>query len=134
MLDVNQKLTVLSGGNVGIGTTAPTAKLKVDGGQIVAGQYTVASGSTVDCNNGNIQVLAIVGGSTIALNNMVDGAAYTLIVSDTISRTYAFPNCTNSHFVPANNATTSTKHTIYTILKVSIGGVVNCYISWLTGL
>ena len=117
----------------GIGTTSPMAKLKVDGGQIAAAQFSVASGPTVDCNNGNIQTLANVGGSTLAVNNMLDGGAYTLIISDTVSRTYTIPNCGISPFVPANGATTAGKWTIYTILKLNVSGA-NCIISWLTGL
>ena len=121
-------------GNVGIGTTAPNAKLKVDGGQIAADQNVIASGATVDFNNGNVQVLQSVGGTAITLNNMVDGAAYTLIITDVTARTYTFTNCTNSHFTPSNGSTVASRHTIYTILKVTISTATHCYISWLPDL
>ena len=121
-------------GNVGIGTTAPNAKLKVDGGQIAADQNVIASGATVDFNNGNVQVLQSVGGTAITLNNMVDGAAYTLIITDATARTYTFTNCTNSHFTPTNGATIASKHTLYTILKVTISSATHCYISWLPNI
>ena len=125
-------MSITSTGNVGIGTTSPDAKLKVQGGRIVASQYSV-TGSTVDFNNGNVQILSSVGGSAITLNNMIDGGAYTLIIADTTSRTYTFPNCTNARYLPKNGATTSGKHSIYTILKTTISSSVNCYITWLSG-
>jgi hypothetical protein len=127
-------ISVSPTGNVGIGTTSPSAKLHVSGGQVVASSYDVASNAIVDFNNGNVQTLSAPGGSAITLNNMVDGGAYTLIVTDTTSRTYTFTNCTNSHFTPANAATTSGKHTIYTILKISIAAATHCYISWISNL
>jgi len=55
-------------GHVGIGTSAPNARLKVDGGQIVAAQSTI-SGATVDFNTGNVQVLTAPGASALTLNN-----------------------------------------------------------------
>jgi hypothetical protein len=122
-------------GNVGIGTTSATEKLSVSGnarvlGQATAQQNVVATGATVDFNNGNVQVLQAPGGSAITLNNMVDGGAYTLIVTDATSRTYTFTNCTNSRFQPTNAATTASKHTIYTILKVTVSSATWCYINW----
>jgi len=119
-------------GHVGIGTSAPNARLKVDGGQIVAAQSTI-SGATVDFNTGNVQVLTAPGASALTLNNMVDGGAYTMIITDTTSRTYTFTNCTNSKFIPANAATTAAKQTIYTILKVTVSSAVYCYVTWLSG-
>jgi len=117
---------------LGIGTSAPNARLKVDGGQIVADQSTI-SGATVDFNTGNVQVLTAPGASALTLNNMVDGGAYTLIITDTTSRTYTFTNCTNSKFIPANAATTAAKQTIYSILKVTVSSAVYCYVTWLSG-
>ena len=78
-------------------------------------------------------MLQSVGGTAITLNNMVDGAAYTLIVTDATARTYTFTNCTNSRFVPANGPTTASKYTTYTILKVTISSATYCLITWLTG-
>jgi hypothetical protein len=126
-------MVVGSDGNVGIGTTSPSAKLNV-AGQIVSNQTVVASGATVDFGTGNVQILESVGGTAITLNNMVDGGAYTLIISDGTARTYTFTNCTNTHFTPANAATTASKRTIYSILKTTESTATHCYISWVSGL
>jgi uncharacterized protein (AIM24 family) len=127
------RLVIDSAGNVGIGTSAPTAKLQV-AGQIVSSQTVVASGSTADFAAGNVQVLQSVGSSSITLNNMQDGGAYTLIVSDSTSRTYTFTNCTNAHWLYANGPTTLNTRTIYTIIKTTESSATHCYISWITGL
>jgi hypothetical protein len=139
----NNYAAAFTGGNVGIGTAAPSAKLEVSGGniaatsgQIYSGQYIVAAGRTVDFNNGNVQVLddAALGGTDITLNNMKDGASYTVIIgTDTTSRTYTFTNCTNTHYRPANAPTTNGKATIYTLLKVTRAAATHCYISWIAG-
>jgi len=122
-------------GNVGIGTTNPTAKLQVIG-QMVSQQQTIASGGTVDFSTGNIQVLKSVGGSSITLNNMQDGAAYTLFITDTTNRTYTFNNCANSHWIQPNATTnnSATLHTMYSIVKLTISDAVHCYISWISGI
>jgi hypothetical protein len=119
-------------GNVGIGTTAPAAKLQVQG-QAVSNQYDVTGGASVDFNNGNVQTLASVGASEITLANMIGGGSYTLVVTDSTSRTYTFSGCANSYFQPANGATTAGKQTVYTLLAIKSGSNMNCYISWITG-
>ena len=127
------RMVVDSAGNLGVGITSPTAKLHVSG-QIVSNQTVVASGATADFANGNIQVLESVGGTAITLNNMQDGGAYTLIVSDPTSRTYTFSNCTNSHWLYSNGPTTVNTRTIYSIIKTTESSATHCYISWITGL
>ena len=102
-------------------------------GQIYSGQYNVATGAAVDFNNGNLQVLASVGQTDITLSNMKDGGSYVLVITDTTQRTYTFTNCTTSKFSPANASTTSGTMSTYNILKLTISGVVTCFISWSTG-
>ena len=121
-----------------ISGTSPTMAVDVAGsvhatGQIYSGQYNVATGAAVDFNNGNLQVLASVGQTDITLSNMKDGGSYVLVITDTTQRTYTFTNCTTSKFSPANASTTSGTMSTYNILKLTISGVVTCFISWSTG-
>ncbi|MBM4252532.1 MAG: hypothetical protein FJ146_11225 [Deltaproteobacteria bacterium] len=127
------RMVIDAAGNIGVGTSTPTAKLQV-AGQIVSSQTVVASGATADFAAGNVQVLQSVGGTAITLNNMQDGGAYTLIVSDPTSRTYTFTNCTNPHWLYTNGPTTVNTRTIYTIIKTTESSATHCYISWITGL
>lgn len=127
-------------GNLGIGTTLPDEKLHITGnikvdGQLYVDQTLTASSTTaVDFNSSNVQILEDVGGTAITLNNMMDGGTYKLIITDTVSRTYTFTNCTNSYFQPTNAPTAAGTRTIYTILKVTESDTqTHCYISWTTG-
>ena len=120
------------GGTLGVGTPA-TSSAVYTAGQIVSAATVIASGATVNFNTGNVQILQSVGGTAITLNNMVDGAAYSVIVSDPTSQTYTFTNCTNAHFVPTNGPTVASTRTVYSILKTTESSATHCYISWITG-
>jgi hypothetical protein len=76
-------------GKVGVGA-APTAKLHVTGGSIVA-----APGSTttqcVDFSSGNIQVSTYSASNTVNLGGLVDGGAYTVVLTGyTAGQTVSF--------------------------------------------
>ncbi|WP_291515607.1 hypothetical protein [Bdellovibrio sp. ArHS] len=72
-----------SGGNVGLGVASPSAKLDVDG-QIRAKTNDLNGATTVDWHNGNIQYTGGSNGcASFTLNNMLDGASYTLAVNGT---------------------------------------------------
>jgi hypothetical protein len=85
-----EKLTILDGGNVGIGTTGPGGKLEVTG-QYYSTKYTATT--TIDWANGNVQDLTLGATNTIAWSNMKGGAVYTLLARQdaTGGRTITWP-------------------------------------------
>jgi hypothetical protein len=102
-------------------------------GQVVSPLITIASGNTVDFNQGNVaEIQSVTGGTTITLSNMQDGGSYMLIISDTTSRQYTFPGCTTSFFSPPNQPTVVGTRSTYAIIKTG-GGTPVCYISWISG-
>ena len=83
-------------GNVGIGVTAPDAKLQV-AGQYVSQRYDAGdsgTSKTVDFANGNVQKLRLTGNCTLTLSNPVAGGRYLieLLQDATGSRTVTFPS------------------------------------------
>lgn len=101
-------------------------------GALTSTTNTVSAGGAVNLKLSNVHILKSVGTSTITLTNLADGGAYTLIVSDTTSRTYSFSGCTGTYFSPANGATSG--RTTYSLLTVKTGASTwDCYVSWLTG-
>jgi trimeric autotransporter adhesin len=129
--DNTTRMTISSTGNVGIGG-APVANTRVAiQGAAVSTTNVIASGATVDLSLSNIHLLKAPGASAITLQNPVDGGSYTLVISDTTSRTYTFSGCTNQYFSPMNSATFD--QSTYNILVVVDGANTNCYITWMTG-
>jgi len=116
-------------GSVGIGTSSPTATLTVQGAA-VSRTNIIATGATVDLALANNHLLKAPGGSSITLQNPVDGGVYTMIVTDTTSRTYTFSGCTNSYFSPVNGPTTD--RSTYTVMVVVDGANTECFITWIT--
>ncbi|WP_413942835.1 hypothetical protein [Bdellovibrio sp. HCB-162] len=130
--DVNERMRIDAAGNVGIGTTSPGSKLAVNGA-VTTATNVVATGGAVDLSLSNTHLLQSVGGTTIALSNMVNGGTYTIIVSDTTARTYTFTGCSNTYFNPANAATTSGTQTIYGVSTIYVASTWRCYVTWSSG-
>jgi hypothetical protein len=119
-------------GNVGIGTTTPTAKLDV-GGQTrstnSAGATQANASAAVNWNNGNVQTMSV-DCATTAFTNMLDSGTYVLAVSETGTSTCVFSQAGLTFFYsPANAARTSGQRTVYTFQR--IGNDV--YVSWVRG-
>ncbi len=120
----------LVSGNIGIGTTSPSAKLHISGGALVVQPHIVATGSAANFALSNTVILQSVGGSAINLSGLATGGKYTLIVEDSAARTYTFSGCGGTtRFQPANASTTAASHTIYEITYTGS----NCYVKWSSG-
>jgi NADH:ubiquinone oxidoreductase subunit H len=70
-------MTILGNGNVGIGTSSPDSKLEVNGSATNTNSINTSS-DTIDFSLSNIAYTSSESG-TIALTNIKDGGAYTLI-------------------------------------------------------
>lgn len=127
-------------GNVGIGSTSPDVKLRVDGA--IAGtvsSYTSAlncGSSVIDFASTNFVNLTpsntiAAGSCSVNLTGMVAGGSYTLVVSGnaaTNAVTFAFGGYTYK-YLPTNAATTAGKDTIYTFLYNG----TTVYVTWASG-
>lgn len=127
------RMTIDPYGSVGIGTSAPNAKLHVNGGQILStnasGIVEVNASASIDWNKGNVQTLTADCSST-AFANMLDGGTYTLVIKETGTSTCAFSQTgLTFHLPPDHGARTSGKHTVYTFLRAG----ADVYVSWIPG-
>ncbi len=139
----NPRMTISDSGNVGIGNPTPGEKLDVTGnirasGQLSTGSQTIVSGTTaINWNNGNAISTDYNCASNLAFANLRDGGTYTLVVTDAGTTQCSFSTTTTGtdaatvtyRFNPANVARNSSKHTVYTLMRV--GTVV--YVSWNSG-
>jgi hypothetical protein len=76
-------------GNVGIGTTNPTAKLEVNGAATNS-SASIFTSTTIDFSLSNLAATSDAG-AAITLNNLKNGGAYTLVFTSTAaSGTVAF--------------------------------------------
>ena len=106
LLDVNQKLTVLSNGTVGIGTTAPNGLLDVNGGGLVYAGGNVGIGSAAPKST-----LDVVG--SVATAYSAKTANYTVTAADSVISTSA---SAGAFTVTLSNASSITGRQ-YTIIK-----------------
>jgi hypothetical protein len=127
-----ERLRIGYSGNVGIGTTSPTAPLDVKG-TIKSSVVSVASPgvSGFDWSKGNIQYTsASCTGATWNFTNVSEGTTYTLVVQgNSHTGTCAFNEGSTFKFNPANAAPSSASDVIYSFMKV--GSTI--YVSWIDG-
>jgi trimeric autotransporter adhesin len=137
------KMTILSSGDVGVGTSTPAEKLHVVGniaatGQIASGSQTITGGTTsIDWNNGNAIMTDYDCGSPLQFANLRDGGSYTLVVTSTGTAQCNFSTTTTGtgaatvsyRFKPANGVRTSSSYTVYTLLRVG----TTVLVSWTSG-
>jgi hypothetical protein len=132
----NIYLQTAAAGTTGTTDRTPATRVTVNSsGLAVSGQAYSAikdntSNTTFDFNNGNVQTSDLSCGA-FTLQNMQDGGTYTVIVKGAVSGTCTFTHSgvTDFKFSPTNAASTASKHTIYTMLKVG----ATIYISWISG-
>ncbi|QLY24473.1 hypothetical protein [Bdellovibrio sp. KM01] len=120
-------------GRVGINTASPSANAKLEVTGTIVSTPTSVAGASVNLATSNTITLTAVGGTAITLSNMVNGGNYTLLVSDTTSRTYTFTGCNTSKFRPANAATVAGTATMYSIITIYNGSTYDCWITWGSG-
>ena len=125
-----ERMRINSTGNVGIGTTGPTAKLDVVGA-IRTPTVSIAAGTTtIDTATSNTFSVAFTSNvcAALTLNNVLDGASYTFAATGVTSGTCSFVvSGATVKYYPANAAVTA--DAVYTLLRV--GNVV--YVSWISG-
>jgi hypothetical protein len=91
-----ERMRIAESGNVGIGTTGPTAKLHISGGAIVGSAQSIST-QCVDFSTGNIQVSSYVATNSVRIGGLVDGGAYTLVLTGyTAGQTITFTGFTDA--------------------------------------
>ena len=129
-----EKIRILSGGNVGIGTYQPAVKLEVSGA-IVAGSNYISS-TTLNFGTANI-VYSGVSCRAFTLTNLKSGGSYTFVNQyEGLASTCSFTATNTSgdaliiHMPPDHGPTIANKHTIYSFFVANN----HVYFSWVPGM
>ena len=99
------------------------------------GTFFADTDATLDWNAGNIQSTTQAPGGTLALNNMLDGASYTLILTNAGAGNFTLSgsSITTWKCIPACASAVITKDaskdTVLTVIKAGS----TAYVSWITG-
>lgn len=125
----NNVMTWQANGNVGIGTTAPTSKLEVDGAATNKNAFNAGSGTTIDFSRSNLAYTTANPGA-FTLSNLKDGGTYTLAVQGTTAGTSGFTATGFTFKSPNNGLTAAGKETIYTFMVMG----TSVYFYMTTGL
>ena len=130
------RMVILPNGNVGVGTTSPTAQLEVNGETIIDGAahnknaHNAGSSTTIDFKESNFAYTSASAGA-FTLNNLKDGGSYTLAVQGNSPGVSSF---TASGFTfrsrYGSTSTVANCHSIYSFIVM--GNTV--YYSLVTGL
>jgi trimeric autotransporter adhesin len=99
-----EQMRITNAGNVGIGTTSPSAMLDVHGGAIVADSIGSTS-ANINVSTGNVQVSSV-NASTINICGVVDGGAYTVILTGIPAATSVTVNGYTTYGSPCTGAVT----------------------------
>ena len=121
------RLTITSGGNVGIATTAPNATLDVSGA-IVSRVLNNGSGTSVNFSQSNVAYTSAACGA-FTLSNMQDGGSYSLVVKGSGTGPATFTHTGLSVKTTATLTCTSAKHTVFTFLRAG----TDLYVAMIAG-
>ena len=145
-------MTILSGGNVGIGTTSPTATLTVNGpivslqssGTITGSSPNWASSLAFATTNAfSVNPSSAVANDTITLTftgTPANGGNYMVSLKDpaVMSVTFAAASCGTIKYKPASTTTNTittagTTGTLITMTTIYNGTNYDCYVTWASG-